>query len=316
MREINPTAELTETKTYSVGDRFNLRDQLKTLAGLFKLRIVMLLLISALGGAMIGANGWPGGLNIFLLIITGGLSAAGASALNQYLERERDSKMVRTARRALPAGLIRKPAWVLAAGVGMVVFAVLLAAIFNPGLAISNALGAIIYIGVYTLWLKPRTILNIVIGGAAGSMAVISGGAAVGAWNEPGVLALSLLVFAWTPTHFWSLAMAYQKDYARAGFPMLPVNVSPKQASWWVGIHTLTTGLAAFSLGFHPSLGWGYIIPVSLITLQFLRLTVQLIRSPKGSGALKLFKFSNLYLGVVLLITIFLPLIGEIPRNS
>jgi protoheme IX farnesyltransferase len=141
-------------------------------------------------------------------------------------------------------------------------------------------------------------------------MAVISGGAAAGSWNEPGVLTLSLLVFAWTPTHFWSLAMAYRKDYARAEFPMLPVNVTPQQAAWWVGTHTILTGLIAVLMGFHPSFGWGYIIPVGLITIQFFRLTVNLICDPKGNHALRLFKFSNIYLGVVLLISIILPLIG------
>jgi protoheme IX farnesyltransferase len=310
MRDLNPAVNLTKTQAYPLREKSTLRTKVTMLSGLFKLRIVMLLLISALGGAMIGANGWPGGVNLFLLILTGGLSAAGASALNQYLERGRDSKMVRTAKRALPAGMISKPIWVLVTGVGMVVFAVALSAFFNPALAISNALGAIFYIGVYTIWLKPRTILNIVIGGAAGSMAVIGGGAAAGAWYEPGVLVLSLLVFAWTPTHFWSLAMAYRKDYARAEFPMLPVNVTPRQASWWVGIHTLTTAFIAVVLGFHPALGWAYIVPVGFVSVQFVRLTVQLIRNPKGSSALRLFKFSNLFLGVVLLTAIILPLIG------
>jgi len=309
MQEINSAAPLNDSKPLSGLPYMDLRTKIKTLSGLFKLRIVMLLLISALGGAMIGANGWPGGLNIVLLMVTGGLSAAGASALNQYLEREQDAKMVRTRRRALPSGAIEKPVWVLAIGGGMVISAVLLSAVFNPALAASNALGAVIYIGVYTLWLKPRTILNIVIGGAAGSMAVISGGAAAGAWNEPGVFVLSLLVFAWTPTHFWSLAMAYRKDYAEAGFPMLPVNVTPQHASWWVAAHTLTTGLIAVVLGFHSSLGLGYILPVGLITLQFLRLTILLLRNPVGKAALALFKFSNLYLGVVLLIAIILPLV-------
>jgi heme O synthase-like polyprenyltransferase len=104
--------------------------------------------------------------------------------------------------------------------------------------------------------------------------------------------------------------MAYRKDYARAEFPMLPVNVSPQQASWWVGIHTLTTSLIAIVLGFHPVLGWAYIIPVVFVSTQFVRLTIQLIRNPTGSNALRLFKFSNLFLGVVLLTAIILPLIG------
>ena len=288
--------------------RGDLRSRIKTLAGLFKLRIVVLLLISALGGAILGAGGWPGMQALTLVLITGGLSAAGASAVNQYLERDRDAQMKRTRRRPLPSGAVEKSIWVLIIGSGMVIFAVGLSAIFNPMLAISNALGAIIYIGVYTIWLKPRTVLNIVIGGAAGSMAVISGGAASHAWNEPGVLALALLVFAWTPTHFWSLAMAYRKDYAQAGFPMLPVNVTSQQAAWWVAVHTLATGFIALVLGFHPVLGLIYLIPVGLLSIQYMRLTIQLLHNPEGKLALSLFKFSNIYLSIVQLIIIFLPL--------
>jgi protoheme IX farnesyltransferase len=309
MNEINSATSLKDAKIVSPKDQVEARARLKTLAGLFKLRIVMLLLISAMGGAMVAAHGWPGGDKMALLVVTGGLSAAGASAMNQYLERERDAKMVRTRRRALPSGMVEKPVLVLITGITMVMVAVGLSAIFNPVLAVSNALGAVIYIGIYTLWLKPRTILNIVIGGAAGSMAVISGGAAAGFWNEPGVIALSLLIFTWTPTHFWSLALTYRKDYAQAGFPMLPIHVSSKQAAWWVAVHTLTTGLTAILLGFHPSLGAGYLIPVSLLTFRFLQLTIQLIRNPKGSIAFNLFKFSNIYLGVVLLIAIILSVI-------
>jgi protoheme IX farnesyltransferase len=123
-------------------------------------------------------------------------------------------------------------------------------------------------------------------------------------------LALSLLIFTWTPTHFWSLAMAYRKDYAGAGYPMLPVNTSPRGAAWWVAIHTLATGLIAIILSFHPSLGIVYFLPVGIITYQFIKLAVRLIRRPKGNKALNLFKFSNLYLGIVLLIIIILPVIG------
>ena len=298
-----------DPKTFSDKNIYtDLRSRIKTLASLFKFRIVLLLLISALGGASLGAGGWPGGQAMLLLVVTGGLSAAGVSAINQYLERDRDAQMKRTRQRPLPSGVFKKPIQVLLVGVGMVVFAVALSAIFNPALAISNAVGAIIYIGVYTIWLKPRSILNIVIGGAAGSMAAISGGAASHAWNEPGVLALSALIFAWTPTHFWSLAMAYRQDYANAGFPMLPVKVSMRQAAWWVAIHTLATGVIAMMLGFHPSLGMIYLIPVGLLSIQYLLLTVRLLRAPEGKQALSLFKYSNIYLSIVQLIIIFLPL--------
>jgi len=307
----NSTPVNTGSKTLTGSElKIDLRTKIKTIAGLFKLRIVLLLLISALGGAILGAGGWPGGRALTLLLMTGGLSAAGASAVNQYLERERDALMKRTRRRPLPSGAVKGSTWVLLVGGGMVVVAVVLSALFNPALAISNALGAIIYIGVYTIWLKPRTVLNIVIGGAAGSMAVISGGAAAHAWNEPGVLALALLVFAWTPTHFWSLAMAYRKDYSQAGFPMLPVNVSMQQAAWWVAVHTLATGFIAVVIGFHPALGPVYLIPVSLLSVQYMFLTMRLLRNPDGKLALSLFKFSNVYLSIVQLIIIFLPLFG------
>jgi len=309
MENLSPSSIVADSKTITDEKSYvDLRSKLKTLASLFKLRIVLLLLISALGGASLGAGGWPGGRALLLLIVTGGLSAAGASAVNQYLERDRDAQMKRTRRRPLPSGAVKKPLWVLLVGAGMVIFAVVLSAIFNPVLAISNALGAVIYIGVYTVWLKPRTILNIVIGGAAGSMAVISGGAASHAWNEPGVLALALLIFVWTPTHFWSLAMAYRKDYAHAGFPMLPVNVSMQKAAWWVAVHTLATGFIAMMLGFHPTLGIIYFLPVGLLSIQYVIFTLRLIRNPEEKPALSLFKYSNIYLSIVQLIVIILPL--------
>jgi protoheme IX farnesyltransferase len=215
--------------------------------------------------------------------------------------------MKRTSRRALPSGSIKFPALVLAVGIGMVLFSIALSAVFNTELAVAVGTGAVIYICVYTIWLKPRTILNIVIGGAAGSMAVISGGAASHAWNSAGVLGMALLVFIWTPTHFWSLAMAYRNDYANAGFPMLPVKVSMKQAAIWVAIHTLTTGFVGLILGFDQFLGIVYFISVGLITLQLFRLTILLLKKPDAKNAFRLFKYSNVYLGLVQIIIIILP---------
>ena len=102
--------------------------------------------------------------------------------------------------------------------------------------------------------------------------------------------------------------MAYRKDYAHAGFPMLPVNVTMQQAAWWVAIHTLTTGFIAIILGFHPALGLIYFIPVLILSVQYMRLTLRLLNKPEGKLALSLFKFSNVYLSIVQLIIIFLPL--------
>jgi protoheme IX farnesyltransferase len=103
--------------------------------------------------------------------------------------------------------------------------------------------------------------------------------------------------------------MAYRKDYAHAGFPMLPVNVSMQRAAWWVAIHTLLTGFVAIILGFHPALGLIYLVPVILFSVQYMVLTFRLVKKPEGKMALSLFKYSNIYLSIVQLIIIFLPLL-------
>ena len=272
-----------------------------SLVVLFKVRVVLLLLVAAVGGAFIAAGGWPGTVELVLLLTSGGLAAAGASAINQYLERELDARMERTRRRPLAARSFARTWWVPYAGGLMILLPSLAVLPFNPALAIFLLLGAAIYIGVYTVWLKPRTPLNIVIGGAAGSAAVLSGGAAAGNWAEPGALVLAALVFLWTPTHFWSLAIAYRDDYARGGFPMLPVQTTPRAASRWVLLHASGAALAALALAAHPSLGWLYLLPVGLVTLSLLMLSLRLIAKPCHQRALGLFHTSNLYLAVVML---------------
>lgn len=272
---------------------------------LFKLRIVSLLLLSAFGGAGLGAmvTGRPSIWAWVLLAITGTLSAAGASGINQYLERDRDSKMNRTAARPLASGQIENPHYVLWVGVSMVLGATALAAAFNLALAFWVFLGAVIYVGVYTVWLKPRTTLNIVIGGAAGSCAVISGGAAVGAWSALGVWILAALVFVWTPVHFWALALAYRADYIKADYPMLPARVAPAVAARWTAVHTVFTAAAGLALGFWPVIDWFYLVPIGLATAVLIIRTVALLMAPaEREPAFALFHFSNLYLALVLVV--------------
>lgn len=274
---------------------------LKTLLVLFKFRIVLLLLFAAVGGAFLGASGWPGAGRLVLLLVTGGLAASGASALNQYLERDTDSLMFRTRKRPLVTGAIPRPGWVPYVATLMILLPSLAVLPFNPALTFFLLLGAAIYVGVYTIWLKPRTLLNIVIGGAAGSAAVLSGSAAAGAWNDPGAVVLALLVFLWTPAHFWSLAIVYRNDYVRGGVPMLPVQTSPRHSAFWVFVHTGATALAALMLAGHSALGWIYFVPVALATLDLMLRNLRLLIQPTGKQALSLFKASNLYLMLVLL---------------
>jgi protoheme IX farnesyltransferase len=278
-----------------------LRSAFGLLVVLFKLRVVALLVLSSVGGALLASGGRIAFGNLVLLLATGTLSAAGASALNQYLERDRDVNMKRTRHRPLAVQSLPRPELVLEVGVSLILLAVLIALAFNKLLALFVALGALIYVGVYTLWLKPRTVLNIVIGGAAGSCAVLSGSAAAGNWAHPSAVVLALLVFVWTPTHFWSLAQAYRDDYAAVSVPMLPVKISPRASAWWIALHAAATALAALALGADPALGGLYLLPVGLATLWLGKHSIRLILSPARTQAFKVFTVSNAYLGVVLL---------------
>ncbi|MCB0252920.1 MAG: heme o synthase [Anaerolineae bacterium] len=272
----------------------------QTMMVLFKARVVSLLVLSAVGGAFLGANGWPGWDVLGLTILTGWLAASGSSALNQYIERKTDAQMSRTVHRPLIDGSIRNPKWVPWVALAMIVVPVAWTATFNVALAFWLAAGAFIYVVIYTIWLKPRTPVNIVIGGAAGSAAVLAGAAAAGMWNQPGAIVLALLVFLWTPTHFWSLAIVYRNDYAKGGMPMLPVIIPPRKAAFWVLLHTMGTALAAVVLALDPALGLIYLIPVAIVTIDMLVRNVRLTRVPTGKNARSLFMASNFYLMIVL----------------
>jgi len=273
----------------------------KAWVALFKLRVVSLLLFAAMGGAFLGAQGWPGFGSLALVMITGLFAGSGASALNHYFERDKDALMNRTRNRPLVSGIFTRVDWVPYLGVTMILVPSLLVWPYNPPLTFFLLVGGFIYAGLYTLVLKPRTLLNIVIGGAAGSAAVLSGSAAAGAWNDAGAVILALLVFLWTPSHFWSLAMVYRNDYMRSDTPMLPAQTTPRHAAYWILLHTVATAFAALLLTLHTSLGWIYFIPVAATTIYILKINLQLIANPDGKLALKLFKTSNLYLATILL---------------
>lgn len=287
--------------TPNIAKQTTTQQTIKQIVTLFKLRVVSLLVFAAVGGAFLGARGIPSAASLLVILITGTLAAGGASAVNQYLERTRDRLMRRTQRRPLAAGQIEQPELILWIAISMILLAVLVMLPFNAVMAMYLFLGAAIYIGVYTVWLKPRTVLNIVVGGAAGSCAVMAGGAAVGAAADPGVIVLALLVFLWTPTHFWSLATFYRDDYAASATPMLPVHATPGQSAFWIFIHAVSTGFAALLLAVHPALGWRYLLPVGVITAFLLTGSVRLLFRPNKQQAIKLFVSSNLFLAGVLL---------------
>ncbi len=277
------------------------RDVFKSLAVLFKLRVVSLLVLSAIGGAFLGARGWPGWAEFGLITLTGLLTAAGASAINQFWEREKDRLMKRTADRPLASGQIENPNMVLLISILLIIVPSLAVLPFNPWLTFYLLLGAFIYVVIYTIWLKPRTQLNIVIGGAAGSAAVLAGGAVVGMHHDPAVLALAAVMFVWTPAHFWSLAIMMKDDYTAADTPMLPSQSGTRIAAWMVFAHAVPTIMGSVMLAAIPELGVWYLLPVALFSIDLLRRNFALIRVPNIPNAKSLFIASNFYLMVVLL---------------
>ncbi len=276
------------------------REWLRLVVVLFKLRIVFLLLMAATAGAFIAAAGWPGFSILLLVWLAGGMAAAGSSAINQYWERHTDGQMGRTQQRPLVNGDILNPHWVPLVGLALILIPSLLVLPSNPAMTFFLLLGAFIYVGIYTIWLKPRTLLNIVIGGAAGSAAVLTGSAAAGSWNAPGALLLALILFLWTPFHFWSLALLYRDEYARSDVPMLPVNTTPRRAAWWVMLHTFPTCLGGLLLALLPTLGLAYLLPTFWVTAVLFWRNVQLIRDPSPAHARAMFMASNVYLLVLL----------------
>jgi protoheme IX farnesyltransferase len=286
----------TSTTTVSEKPRIGV-----VIVALFKLRIVVLLLLAALGGAFLASAGRPGWQETLALLLAGTASAGGASALNEYIERDRDAQMQRTRKRRPLATGATQPRVALIAGIALIAGSVLLTLPFNPIMSAFLFLGAFIYVVIYTLWLKPRTSLNIVIGGLAGSCAVLSGSAAVGAWADPAALLLAVLLFFWTPIHFWSLALVYREDYAQVGIPMLPVTASRRTSTVWGLVHGIGVAIAALLLALQPGLGLIYFIPALALTVLLLARAGKLVADPSVKNAWRLFHTSNFYLLVILL---------------
>jgi protoheme IX farnesyltransferase len=290
-----------EVKAQPPARRLSFRETFRLISSLFKMRVVSLLVFASLGGAFLGERGVPPVTTLAVLLVTGMLAASGASAINQYIERDIDPSMRRTRNRPLANRQIHHPTVILGIALAMILIAVFSVLGSKPAMAFYLALGALIYVGVYTVWLKPRSVVNIVIGGAAGSCAVMTGGAAVGAASDPAVIVLALLIFLWTPAHFWALAMMYKDDYAAAHVPMLPVHTSQGSTAWWIFVHAVSTALAALALAVIPTLGLLYAIPTGIMTFLFLAGSIRLIRTPDRPHAIRLFITSNIFLALVLL---------------
>ena len=181
----------------------------------------------------------------FTAILCIALGAGAAGALNQWYEADVDSRMKRTAQRPLPAGRMRRDT-ALHFGVGLAVFSVVLMELATNLLAASILAASILYyVVIYTIWLKPRTPQNIVIGGAAGAFPPLIGWAAATGQVAPLAVLLFALVFLWTPPHFWALALFVRTDYANAGIPMLPVVAGERATRRQIGLYTIPMAICA-----------------------------------------------------------------------
>ena len=267
---------------------------------LTKPRVMTLVVYTGFAG-LLAAPGHVHPVIAFTAILCIALAAGACGALNMWYETDLDAVMKRTARRPLPAGRMERQA-ALHFGVGLGAFAVL-----TMGLAVNVLAAAILavsilfYVLVYTVWLKRRTPQNIVIGGAAGAFPPLIGWAAATGRIELLPVLLFVLVFLWTPPHFWALALFVRTDYAAAGVPMLPVVAGERATRRQVLIYTLpmaAVAIAPWPLGL---VGWIYGVPAIALSLTFLVLSVQVARSDETDQSQmrperRLFRFSIFYL--------------------
>jgi protoheme IX farnesyltransferase len=267
---------------------------------LFKLRIGVVIMFTAIAGFAVTPGPSPGAGQLAVLALAVLLSSAAAGAFNQYYERDLDARMARTRGRAFVTGELRhSQAWLLV--IGALVAGAVAAAwqVLNAYAALYTFLGAFFYAIVYTVWLKRRTWLNIVIGGLAGSFAVLAGAAAVAPQLDAVPLLLALVLFLWTPPHFWSLAIANRADYAAAGVPMLPVVVGEARAARIVFASTLVL-VAASLLPALFGLGAIYLVGACGGGAYFVAKAWRLARAPGRQTALASFHASLLQLTLLL----------------
>jgi protoheme IX farnesyltransferase len=267
---------------------------------LTKPRVMSLVVFSGLCG-LLAAPQMPPFVLGFTAILCIALGAGACGALNQWYEAELDGKMRRTAKRPLPAGRMN-PQSALHFGVGLGAFSVLLMGLATNWLAAALLAASILfYVLIYTVWLKPRTAQNIVIGGAAGAFPPLIGWVAATGRVELLPVLLFAIIFLWTPPHFWALSLFVRSDYAAAGIPMLPVVAGVENTRKQIFLYTLPMAAAAIAPWPLGLTGVAYGISATILSFVFLVLAGRVLASrstdPKDMGAEKhLFAYSVFYL--------------------
>ena len=266
---------------------------------LMKPHVTVLLLGVTLAAMAVAANGIPA-WGITLATLFGGAMAAGsANAINCYWDRDIDRIMGRTRNRPLPAGRV-SDTQALAFGLALGVGSFVILGVFVNLLAAALALSAIVfYVVIYTMWLKRTTAQNIVIGGAAGAVPVLVGWAAVTHTVGWSAIWMFLIIFLWTPPHFWALSLVLKKDYARAGVPMLPVVKGEAETHRQIVLYLVVLLAASLTLFATHAMGYFYLAVALALGVGLLALGIRLAQTKSLKDANALFWFSNYYLALL-----------------
>jgi heme o synthase len=289
------------SKAFShVGSRPS-RTSLGAYVALTKPRIIELLLITTVPAMVLAADGWPNTWLVVWTVVGGTLAAGGANAINMYIDRDIDQLMERTRNRPLVTGRIApRDALVFAIALEIVAFVVL--ALSSNVLAGVIAISAtLFYVFIYSLWLKRTTRQNIVIGGAAGAAPVLVGWAAVTNSVSWSAVVLFLVIFLWTPPHFWALAIRHADEYRAASVPMLPVVETLSRTVRTMGWYTIAVTLVSFALIPLNDMGVVYSVAAVVLGVAFIALTFGLGRAPTTAAAMRVFTFSISYVTLLFL---------------
>lgn len=279
-------------------------DVMRGYVALTKPRIIELLLVTTVPTMIVAANGFPRLWLILATLAGGTLAAGGANAFNMVIDRDIDAIMKRTQRRPLVTGMMSpRAATLFAAGLEVVAFAVL-ALWVNPLSAWLALAATAFYVVVYTLILKRRSKQNIVIGGAAGAVPALIGWAAVTnslGWTP---VLLFLVIFIWTPPHFWALAVRYRDDYESVNVPMMPVVASLRRTTLEILIYTVIMWALTLLIGPSAHLGWIYAVSATVLGALFTLYALRLYRHARTdradvAEAMRLFHFSITYLSAL-----------------
>ena len=267
---------------------------------LTKPRVVMLIVFTAIVGMFLSVRGWPGLVPLLFGTLGIGLAASSAAVYNHVLDARIDIQMMRTMGRPLPQGKLTQRSALTFATVLCIISMLILALLVNPLTAILTFVSLIGYAGVYTAWLKRATPQNIVIGGAAGAAPPILGWTAVTNEVEAGALLMFLIVFVWTPPHFWALAIARKDEYARVDIPMLPVTHGDAYTRLNILLYTVLLVLVTILPYLIGMSGLIYLVTALVLGARYLWFSVRMYREPEDVELpMRSFKFSISYLGLL-----------------